>query len=75
MSPTLVVLVVVTQGSSRNIFGFKKEKTLKELLEKDARNSNDFLEVFNYSSEVRERERDGMMKIFLVVRVARCFLG
>ena len=72
MSPTQVL---VTLGSSRNIFGFKKEKTLKELLEKDARNSNDFLEVFNYSSEVRERERDGMMKIFLVVRVARCFLG
>ena len=44
-------------GSRRNIFGFKKEKTLKELLEKDVRNSNDFLEVFNYSSEEREREK------------------
>ena len=45
--------VVVTLGSSRNISGFEKEK-IKELLEKDVRNSNDFLEVFNYPSEERE---------------------
>ena len=51
MSPSQVEL---TLTSSRNIFGFEKEKNLKELLEKDVRNSNDFLEVFNYPSEERE---------------------
>ena len=47
--------VVVTLGSSRNISGFEKEK-IKELLEKDVRNSNDFLEVFNYPSEAKREE-------------------
>ena len=51
VSPSQVEL---TLTSSRNIFGFEKEKNLKELLEKDVRNSNDFLEVFNYPSEERE---------------------
>ena len=68
--------VVVTLGSSRNIFGLKKKekKSKKELLEKDVRNSNDFLKVFNYPSE--ERERNGMKKNFLpFVLDTRCFLG